>query len=110
MRVFVAMAVGALSASAVLTATTSATPGSAVLVSKCGAPGVQRPKEIIFTCGDAGLLVRSLRWSRWGGRVAVGTGVQRVKVCVPDCATGGVRSTAVTVHLYKRRACPGRSH
>lgn len=111
MRCIVAVAVASLTALATWTIPAWAGSGSGtVLVSKCGAPGAQRPKEIIFYCGDTGLLVRSLRWSSWGGRVAVGTGVQWEKVCVPNCATGGVRTSAVVVHLYKRRHCPGRSH
>ena len=88
------------------------TGGSAqiVLVSKCGAVGVQRPREIVLTCGDAGLLVQHMRWSTWGGRVAIARGDQFANDCDPACVSGTFHKTRVTVHLYKRRACPGRSH
>lgn len=81
-----------------------------VLVSKCGAIGVQRPRQLVFTCADAGLLVHHMRWSTWGGRVAVARGEQFANDCNPACVSGTYHKTAVTVHLYKRRACPGRSH
>jgi hypothetical protein len=51
-----------------------------------------------------------MRWSAWGGRVAVAHGEQFANDCDPACVSGTFHKTAVTVHLYKRRACPGRSH
>jgi hypothetical protein len=80
-----------------------------VLVSKCGNIGVQRPREIVFACADAGLKVQQLRWSAWGGRIAVGRGVQMANDCNPSCVAGHFHATPVTLHLYKRRPCPGRS-
>jgi hypothetical protein len=81
-----------------------------VLVSKCGNLGVQRPKQIVFTCADAGLRVERLRWAHWGARVAVGRGIQMANVCDPSCVAGTFRATTVTLHLYKRRMCSGRTH
>jgi hypothetical protein len=81
-----------------------------VLASTCGRLGTQRPALLVFACGDVGLYVHRLRWSTWGGRVAVGVGEQVEKVCIPFCAAGTIRRTQVTVRLYTRRACPGRTH
>jgi hypothetical protein len=81
-----------------------------VLVSECGQIGVQRPKEIVFTCADAGFRIEHLRWSSWGGKVAVARGTQMQNTCDPFCAAGNFRITAVTLRLFKRRVCPGRSH
>jgi hypothetical protein len=80
------------------------------LVSKCGNLGVQRPREIVFACADAGLRVQQLHWSAWGGRVAIGRGVQIANDCEPSCVAGHFHATPVTLHLYKRRPCAGRSH
>lgn len=77
--------------------------------SECGRPGVQRPEAIVLTCADAGLRVERLRWSRWGGPVAVARGVQTAKDCDPDCASGGLRATPATVQLTNPRRCPGSS-
>ena len=81
-----------------------------VLVSQCGAIGVQRPTELVMFCGDAGLRVHRLRWSAWGGRVAIARGVQMTNDCVPFCAAGHFHSTSVVMHLYTRRPCHGRTH
>jgi hypothetical protein len=88
---------------------TAKTATRIVLVSKCGALGVQRPREIVFACADAGLRVSRLRWSTWGGRVAVGRGVQMANDCLPSCAGGHFVTTPLTLRLYQRRVCPGRS-
>ncbi len=72
--------------------------------------GIRRPKAIVFACGDGNWLVNRLRWSRWGGRVAIGTGIERQKSCDPSCAAGRIVSQPVTVRLYRRRACAGRTH
>ena len=95
-------------AAAPVAAVTSAR--GAVLATEGCTHGIRRPKTIVFFCGDAGAYLTNLRWSRWGGSVAVGTGVYTVKLCEPDCASGGVSTAAVTVHLYRRRSCPDRSH
>lgn len=72
--------------------------------------GIRRPTSIVFTCADAGLRASGLRWRSWGGQVAVGSGVLHEKLCVPSCAEGGSRSRPMTIHLYRRRKCPGRRH
>ena len=41
--------------------------------------------------------------------MAVARGEQFANDCNPACVSGTFHKTVVTVHLYKRRACPGRS-
>lgn len=88
----------------------SASGSEVVLATQNCRYGIRRPKQIIFFCGDGGGWANGLRWSRWGGRVATGTGSYSEKLCVPDCATGGISTTSVRIRLYRRRACPETSH
>jgi hypothetical protein len=83
---------------------------NSAVVSKCGSLGVKRPKAIVFACADAGLRAHKLHWPKWGGRIAIGHGVQEANDCDPSCVAGHFHTTSVTVHLDKRRSCPGRSH
>lgn len=91
-------------------ATPLASTSQTVLVSKCGQLGVMRPKSIVLTCGDAGLVAHHLHWQRWGGSLAVAHGEELANDCIPSCAGGHFVATPVTLHLYKRRGCPSRSH
>lgn len=72
--------------------------------------GIRRPKLVILACGDGGAWLGALRWRRWGGSVAVGSGVYGHKLCEPDCASGGVQEVPATIRFYRRRACPDRTH
>jgi hypothetical protein len=84
--------------------------GGAVLASQSCKDGRQRPTRIVFACADFGLYVDHLRWSSWGGRVAVGRGVYHFNDCVPACVSGHFHTLGATVRLFTRRACPGRTH
>jgi hypothetical protein len=75
-------------------------------VQSCTKPRV-RPTEIVFQCGDAGSYMQHIHWRRWGGSVAVGTGVYSEKTCVPDCATGPLRTHHATVWLGSIGRCSG---
>lgn len=97
-------------AHASIIARVSASESDAVLATQNCRYGIRRPKQIVFFCADNGGWVNRLRWSRWGGRIATGTGSYSEKLCVPDCATGGISTFFVRVRLYSRRSCPGRSH
>ena len=48
---------------------------------------VVRP-SVLFLTYDGAVVVRSLRWSSWGGTVAHATGVYSASDCNPSCATG----------------------
>ena len=88
----------------------SASHSDVVLATQNCRYGIRRPKQIVFFCADNGGWVNRLRWARWGGRIATGSGRYSEKLCVPDCATGGLSTYAVRIRLYSRRWCPGRSH
>jgi FlgD Ig-like domain len=53
-----------------------------------------KPRSIILTCADAGLLVGKINWTRWTRQVATGVGVVHWNDCKPDCARG---------HFHSRR-------
>lgn len=64
-----------------------------------------KPKSIVLTCGDAGLLVRKLQWPQWGTKEAHGAGLGEEKVCTPNCAAGKVAKAAMKVVLSKPKLC-----
>jgi hypothetical protein len=79
-----------------------------VVTANCKTPKA-RPWRIVFACADLNYLIDHLRWQTWGGRVALGTGSLQYNDCIPYCAAGHFHREAVTIHLYKRRACAGYS-
>ena len=56
-------------------------------VSNCG-DSVYRPHQLVVYCGDAGVVLTGIDWSRWGRRSANGDATAVTKTCDPDCATG----------------------
>jgi hypothetical protein len=89
---------------------TRAQSGEPVLATQSCKVGRQRPTRIILACADVGLYVDHLRWSSWGGRVAVGRGVYHFNDCEPSCVAGHFHTLGATIHLFARRACPGGTH
>jgi hypothetical protein len=75
-----------------------------VIVFSCGNPR-RRPRRIVIACGDGNYLLRHLHWSRWGDRVATGSGDTFANDCVPFCAAGHFRSTPARVRLFRPRYC-----
>jgi hypothetical protein len=53
-----------------------------------------------------GVILNSMRWPRWGGKVARGRGTARVNDCRPSCAGGTVHRRPVRVWLDRCRHCP----
>jgi hypothetical protein len=60
---------------------------------------------VIIACADAGFILNSMRWLRWGGKVARGRGTARVNDCRPSCAGGTIHRRPVRVWLDRRRYC-----
>jgi hypothetical protein len=50
-------------------------------------------------------ILKDLRWSSWGGSVAVAHGTAVLRSCKPDCATGPLISYPGTVKLSGLKAC-----
>ena len=79
---------------------TPATSPSQVYTWDCEYPE-QRPEAITLTCGDGGMYVDQIDWSRWGTSGAWGTGVYNVNNCDPNCAEGSFLRERVKIHLSR---------
>ncbi|MRH88562.1 hypothetical protein GFY24_14090 [Nocardia sp. SYP-A9097] len=60
---------------------------------------VQRPSNMLLACGDGGLWVKDITWTSWGPDTAEGEGTQSRRVCVPNCAAGGVATAPTHITL-----------
>jgi len=69
-----------------------------------------KPHRITIACGDAGIWLSKLKWSRWNATSATGTGTYNQNNCTPDCASGHVKTYPVKVSLSKPKTCAGQSH
>lgn len=71
-----------------------------------------KPREIVLTCGDAGLVATKMKWKRWGSTQAHGVGVGEEKVCMPNCAEGRVAKGRMQLSLSQPRLCSrdGKRH
>ncbi|WP_157554565.1 hypothetical protein [Nocardia crassostreae] len=93
----------AVAALAAAFAPATAHAGSEPVVDDCTtypAQSVVRPANLMLACGDGGLWVKDIAWTSWGPETAEGEGTQYRRICVPNCASGGV-STAPT-HITLR--------
>lgn len=70
---------------------------------------VVKPKVLSLTV-DGTLEVSQVRWTRWGGSIAVGTGQAEYHGCSPSCGAAPPHYAAVTVNLSRIRTCSGRSY
>jgi hypothetical protein len=71
-----------------------------------------KPREVILTCGDAGLVATKLQWTQWSPNSARGAGVGEEKVCTPNCAEGRVARGPMRLSLSRPRLCAqdGKRH
>ncbi len=69
-----------------------------------------KPARIILACGDAGIWLGQLKWSRWTETTAKASGAYNENTCTPTCVAGHIVSRPVEVTLSKPRTCPGRAH
>jgi hypothetical protein len=69
-----------------------------------------KPARIIVSCGDAGIWLGKLKWTRWNGHTAQANGVYNENTCTPTCAAGHNVSRPVRVTLSQPRTCPGHAH
>jgi hypothetical protein len=70
----------------------------------------RRPHLIVFTCADAGLLVRKIHYSSWGGRIARGRGTVRENTCDPACVYGNFRDYPARLRMSRIRYCANTGH
>jgi hypothetical protein len=103
----------ALALSGLVAATALATTpvGRTYVASDCEGAAF-KPRSIILTCGDAGLVANKLQWTQWGAKRAHGAGLGEEKVCTPNCAEGRVAKGAMKVTLSRPRLCSqdGKRH
>jgi hypothetical protein len=68
-------------------------------------PRVQ-PKSLYLTA-DGTLAVGQLRWSKWGGKTAQGSGLAEYHGCTPNCAAAKVHRARVKVRMTTVASCHG---
>lgn len=88
---------------------TSAAGGHQVRAINCGREQF-KPTRIILSCGDGGIWLGKLSWSRWGSSTAVGTGSYNENTCTPTCSAGHTVSKPVRVTLSMPKMCPGQTN
>lgn len=98
----VGVAVGGLALAPVAGAAT----GDTALVNCVGKAEI-KPKEIIVTCADAGVMVNKITWSKWTNNVAKGLGTLVWNTCLPKtCVDGIVQKYKVKVTLGRVASAP----
>lgn len=70
---------------------------------------VQRPHEIMLTCGDGGMIVTDITWKTWTTSRATGTGTYSQNMCDPNCADGTRVEVPVSIKLSKPFEYKGRN-
>ncbi|MGN6871638.1 MAG: hypothetical protein ACTHMY_24850 [Solirubrobacteraceae bacterium] len=79
-------------------------PAGALYVLDLTNIGHAQPATLAFASHG---ILKQLRWSSWGGSVAVAHGTAVLRSCKPDCATGPLVSYPGTVKLTGLKACDG---
>ncbi len=107
-RVTVAASAVALAAAGVaLAAPAHAVDAADTVVINCVGKKVVKPKEIVITCADAGVMVNKITWSHWGMNAATGTGTLTWNTCLPKtCADGIVQTYPVRIRLGRVASGP----
>ena len=101
---YIPIAAGALTLSALAAIGVLSNPQPAVISPSqvmtwdCEIP-THKPEAITITCGDGGMYLDHIDWSRWEQQGAEGSGIYNVNNCDPDCADGTFLRVQVKVHL-----------
>jgi hypothetical protein len=69
-----------------------------------------KPRAIVLTCADGGILVDQLKWSHWSRTKAVASGAFVWNDCKPSCVNGHFHARPVKVTLSGPESCPGHVH
>jgi hypothetical protein len=98
----IAAAIAGLAAgSTALAPAASAATGDTVLIN-CVGKGQIKPKEIVITCADAGVMVNKITWTKWTNNEAKGAGTLVWNTCLPKTCVDGI------VQKYKVKITLGR--
>jgi hypothetical protein len=78
----------------------SAANGSGTGIVDCAGVIAERPREIVLTCADAGVVIAKITWTSWTAMRAKGIGTLVWNTCLPKtCAAGIVQTYKVRVTL-----------
>lgn len=69
---------------------------------------VHKPDAITLTCGDGGMYLDHIDWSRWDARKAQGSAIFNINECDPSCAEGKFLHTPVNISLTKIQEYKGK--
>jgi len=73
-------------------------PGRTYIVD-CQGELEYKPKEIVFACGDGGVYIDKITWSKWNMNRAIGRGTLNYNSCEPNCGAGNVLTYKVRLRL-----------
>ena len=79
----------------------TAAAGDTVVIN-CVGKGEVKPKEIVVTCADAGVMVSKITWTKWNANEAKGSGTLVWNTCLPKTCVDGI------VQTYKVKVTLGR--
>lgn len=74
------------------------TPARTVLYD-CAGHAESHPSELVLACADAGDILIGMHWHGWGNGRAYADGYEQVKLCVPNCASGGTKNFAAIIDV-----------
>ena len=94
-----------LAASAV--AVENPNPGRTYIVD-CQGELEYKPKEIVFACGDGGVYIDKITWSKRNMNRAIGRGTSNYNTCEPNCGAGNVLTYKVRLRLNQSATGPGK--
>ena len=75
-----------------------------VFYSECGYGYSQKPSSVTLTCADGGMYIDNVTYSNWTSSNAEGIGTFNMNDCNPDCSSGSMTQTQVTISIGKPRA------
>jgi len=70
---------------------------------------VLRPKQIMLTCADGGMIVTDIKWQTWNTKEAIGSGTYSQNMCEPNCAEGKRVEVPVRLRLSELFEYKGRN-
>jgi hypothetical protein len=67
-----------------------------------------RPSKLVLACADGNVYATGVRYSSYGGAVAIAKATAYRNKCEPDCAHGRFVSSRATIRLFSIKRCGGR--
>lgn len=104
-RLLILVALAAVASGAIATdAFAGVDPGA---LPDCAGKLQVKPREVVFTCADAGFSAQKLAWIGWGGKTAAAVGEASVNDCSPTCVAGHFHSYRIVLVVSGSQRCPG---